>query len=187
MRKEPLSWLVRTSKYGANAVPKVVESETRRVTDPLWLTLAIMARGTVQFASLKMRAGMLGNMAAIRRASGYLVGEEPRAKNLLAVVGSDLGAWEAGPELLVALTFEAMAEFLFFFPFLEALDVATWEYKGGVRGSEVRDDPRSTWRGRGTCHRETHWSPRSQGTWWDKHGGLCRKCVSWCARRGCQG
>ena len=66
--------MVRASKYGAKAAAGVVGLETRRVTDPLSLTLAVMARGCVQFASLTTRAAILGKVAAIRVDSGCSMG-----------------------------------------------------------------------------------------------------------------
>ena len=46
------------------------------MTDPVLLTLAVMARGRAQFASLRMRAAMSEKVAAIRRHSGCSVGGE---------------------------------------------------------------------------------------------------------------
>jgi len=53
--------------------------------------LVVTARGRIQFASLRMRAAMSGNVAAIREACGCSEGEEPGAKNLLSALGSDFG------------------------------------------------------------------------------------------------
>jgi len=77
--KERLSWALRASTYGPKAAAGVVGSETTCVTEPLWLTLAVTARGRVQFASLRTRAAMLGKVAAIRVDSGCSVGVEPGA------------------------------------------------------------------------------------------------------------
>jgi len=70
------SCVVRASKYGAKAAAGLVGLETRRVTDPLSLTLAVMARGSVQFASLRTRAAISEKVAAIRVDSGCSVGGE---------------------------------------------------------------------------------------------------------------
>ena len=76
-----LSWEERASKYGAKAAAGVVGSETRRVTEPRSLTLAVTARGTrrMQFASLRTRVAMWGKMAAIKGAGGCSEREERRA------------------------------------------------------------------------------------------------------------
>ena len=59
-------------KYGAKTAAGVVE-ETRRVTEPLSLTWAVMARGRGQFASVRTRAAMSGKAAAISEDSGCSV------------------------------------------------------------------------------------------------------------------
>ena len=63
-----LSWEERASKYGAKAAAGVVGSVTSRVTQPRSLTLVVTVRGRIQFASLRTRAAMSGNVAAIRGA-----------------------------------------------------------------------------------------------------------------------
>jgi len=71
-----LSWEERASKYCAKAAAGVVESVTRRLTEPRWLTLMVTARGRIQFASLRTRAAMSGKVAAFRGACGCSEGEE---------------------------------------------------------------------------------------------------------------
>ena len=64
------------SKYGAKEAAGVVVSETASMTDLLVLTLAVTVRVRVQLASLRTRATMSEQVAAIRRDLGYTVGEE---------------------------------------------------------------------------------------------------------------
>jgi len=66
--KARLSCVVSTSKYGAKAAPGVVVSVTRRVTEPLSLTLVVTVRGRIQLASLRRRAAMSEKVSAIRKA-----------------------------------------------------------------------------------------------------------------------
>ena len=49
---------------------------TRRVTEPLSLTLVGTASGRIQLASLRIRAAMSGKVAAISDACGCSEGEE---------------------------------------------------------------------------------------------------------------
>jgi len=71
-----LSWLEPASKYGAKAAAGVAGSVTSRVTDPRSLTLAVTARGSIQFASRRTRAAMSGKVAAISGACGCSEGQE---------------------------------------------------------------------------------------------------------------
>ena len=73
---------------------------------------------------------MSKKLAAIMRGSVCAVGVERGASKLLPAGGTGFGACRAGATLLAAGTLEAVVVFLFFLPFLRALDEATWAYKG---------------------------------------------------------
>jgi len=62
---ERLNCVVSVSKYSAKAAAGVIVPVTRRVTEPLSLTLVVIARGRVQLASQTRRAAMSRNEAAI--------------------------------------------------------------------------------------------------------------------------
>jgi len=74
--KERLSCVLSASKYGAKAAAGVVVSVTRRVTEPLSLTLVVTTRGRLQLASLRTRAAMSRKVAAFREAWACSDGEE---------------------------------------------------------------------------------------------------------------
>jgi len=141
--KDLLSWLERASKYGAKAAAGVAGSVTRRVTDPRSLTLVVTGRGRTQFASLRTRAAISGQVAAIRGACECSEGEERGAKNLHSAVGRVLGVWVTGARLQADATLAAVRELLFFLPF-EVPFEAAWAYEGwdlgqsGARWPEMK-------------------------------------------------